>query len=76
MDQKQMQLIVEQYNQKSESDFGEITIKRVADRKTVFVEQIGEMGRSIIMTEHKADGKTYWAGYSSRTNTVYLSLAA
>ena len=55
---------------------GEIKVKRVQDRKTTYVEQSGESGRSIMMNEYKVDGKTYWAGYSSRSQTVYISLAA
>lgn len=55
---------------------GEITVKRVQDRKTTYVEQSGESGRSIMMNEYKVDGKTYWAGYSSRSQIVYISLAA
>jgi len=51
----------------------EIKITRVPDWKTVFVEQSGEIGRSIIMTEYKVDGKSYWAGYSLRSQTVYVS---
>jgi len=54
---------------------GEIKIQRVQDRKTTYVEPNGEGGRSIFMNEYKVDGKTYWAGFSSRTHTVYISLA-
>jgi hypothetical protein len=43
--------------------------------KTSFVEYIGEDGRSIMLDEYHVDGKTFWAGYSSRSGTVYLSTA-
>ena len=46
------------------------------DQKTVFVEQFDGVGRSIMMDKYDVDGATYWAGYSSRTETVYISLAA
>ena len=72
----EMLKIMEEYICKGVTEYGEIKITRVPDHKTVFVEQIGDMGRSIIMTEYKMDGKTYWAGYSSRSETVYVSLAA
>ncbi len=55
---------------------GEIKVIRVQDRKTTYVEPNGEGGRSIYMNEYKVDGKTYWAGYSSRSQTVYVSVAA
>jgi hypothetical protein len=44
----------------------------------MYVEQIGEEsgGRSIMMTEYKVDGATYWVGYSLRSQTVYISQAA
>ena len=76
MDERYMLKIVEQYHQNNETKFEDITIKRVPNYKTVFVEQIDGMGRSIILTEYKVDGKKYWAGYSSRSQTVYISMAA
>ncbi len=76
MDEKYMLEIVAQYNRKSDAEFKDIKIVRVPDYKTVFVEQTGGTGRSIILTEYKVDGKKYWAGYSSRTQTVYISRAA
>jgi len=76
MDQRQMLKIVEQYSRQSASpDGGDIKITRVPDRKTVFVEQFAGEGRAIIMTEYKVDGKIYWAGYSTPSQTVYVSLA-
>jgi hypothetical protein len=43
--------------------------------KTVFIEQTGANGRSVIMNPFKVDGKTYWAGYSSPSETIYISHA-
>lgn len=76
MDEEFMLKIVEQYNQKSDTEIEDIKIVRVPDFKTVFVEQIGGVGRSIILTEYRVDGKKYWAGYSSRSQTVFISRAA
>jgi len=73
MNQIRMLDIVEQYSRQSKMQDKEIKITRVPDWKTVFVEQSGEIGRSIIMTEYKVDGKSYWAGYSLRSQTVYVS---
>jgi len=75
MDEKLMLEIVEQHSRQSDVSDREIKVTRVPDWKTVFVEQFGGVGRSIIMTEYKVDGKTYWAGYSSRSQTVYVSRA-
>lgn len=73
MDERQMSKIVEQYSRLGNEGFGEIKITRVPDWKSVFVETIGEIGRAIVMTEYKVDGKIYWAGFSTRSQTVYVS---
>jgi len=73
MNHLEMLKIVEQFSRKAEVVEGQIKVTRVPDSKTVYVETIGEIGRSIFMTEYKVDGKTYWAGYSSRSDTVYVS---
>jgi len=76
MDSKQMLTIVEQYCRKTDLEDDDINVTRVADQKTVFVEQIGDSGRAIMMSEYKVDGAAYRAGYSSRSQTVYISLVA
>ena len=75
MNEKQMLQIVEQYIRTSDVLAPEIKVTRVPDYKTVYVEQIGTDGRSIVLTEYKVDGKTYWAGYSTYSQTVFLSRA-
>ena len=67
--------IVEQYSRLGEMVDEEIKVTRVPDWKTVYVEQSDGMGRAIIMTEYKVNGKTFWAGYSPRSQTVYVSRA-
>ena len=78
MDGKQMLGIVERYTRKSGAEYTDPKVTRIADRQTMYVEQIGEEsgGRSIMMSEYKVDGATYWAGYSMRSQTVYISQAA
>jgi meiotically up-regulated gene 157 (Mug157) protein len=76
MTSDQLFKIVEQYSRKSEAGYGDIKVTRVADQKTVFVEQIDGVGRAIMMDKYQVDGAIYWAGYSSRSETVYISLAA
>ena len=76
MTSDQLLKIVQQYSRKSEAGYGDIKVTRVADQKTVFVEQIDGVGRAIMLSEYKVDGATYYAGYSSRSQTVYISLAA
>ena len=76
MNSDQLLKVVQQYSRKNEAGDGEIKVIRVPDQKTVFVEQIDGVGRSIMMNKYQVDGATYWAGYSSRSETVYISLAA
>lgn len=77
MDEKQMLLkMVYEYARTGCMQDGEVKLIRVQDRKTTYVEPSDQGGRSVMMNEYKVDGKTYWAGYSSRSQTVYLSMAA
>jgi len=76
MNQMEMLKIVEQFSRKADGEEGQVKVTQVADAKTMYVETIGDIGRSIIFNEYKVDGKTYWAGYSSRSNTVFLSQAS
>lgn len=76
MNSEQMLAIVERYCRKTNSRDDDIKVTRVADQKTMFVEQSDDGGRVITLSECKVDGVTYWAGYSSRSQTVYLSQAA
>ena len=76
MNSSELLKIVKQYSRKSEVGYRDITVTRVPDRKTVFVEQSDGVGRAILMDKYEVDGATYWAGYSSRSETVYISLAA
>ena len=65
--------IVERYCSKSIPESGKSKIVRLPDQKTLFVEQHEKSGRVIYLSEHQVDGKTYWAGYSSYSDTVYIS---
>jgi len=77
MNGDQLLKIVERYNSRqSEAEPDGIKVTRVADQKTVFVEQIDGVGRAVMMDKYQVSGATYWAGYSSRSETVYISLAA
>ena len=75
MNSNQLLKIVEKYNRKTEAGYGDIKVTRVPDQKTVFVEQIDGAGRAVMMDKYEVDGATYWAAYSSRSDTVYISLA-
>jgi hypothetical protein len=76
MNDVQMIEIVEQFSRKIDPVEGQVKVTQLPDFKTVYVETIDEIGRSIILREFKVDGKTYWAGYSQRTETVFVSQAS
>lgn len=75
MNELQMIKFVEQYSRKSTPAEGQVKVFGVPDYKTVYVEQIGDFGRSIVLSEYLVDGKSYWAGYSSFSETVFVSKA-
>ncbi len=73
MNRKDMQRMVEEFSRNAGVVEGQVKVVRVQDSKTMHVETIGEVGRSIFFNEYKVDGKTYWAGYSSRSDTLFIS---
>ncbi len=73
MNQTDMLKILEQFSQNAEVAEGQMKVTRVADFRTVHVETIDNIGRSILFQEYKVGGKSYWAGYSSRSDTVFVS---
>jgi hypothetical protein len=73
MNQVEMLMIVQRFSRNGESEPEKMKVIQVADSKTMHVETIGEIGRSILFNEYIVDGNTYWAGYSSRSDTVFVS---
>lgn len=73
MDEKQMSSIVEQFSRLGNELIGEIKVTRVPDWKSVYVEKNGESSQAILMNEYKVDDKTFWAGFSTHSQTVYVS---
>ena len=76
MNRDQLLKIVEQYNRKVDDNYGDIKVIQIADQKTVFVEQMNGNGQMIMLEKCMLSGATYWAGYSMRSQTVYISKAS
>jgi len=75
MDEKQIVLkAVEAYVRQGSTRDGAVVVIPLQDNKTSCVEQFEGEGRSVMLDEFKVDGKPIWAGYSSRSKTVYVSL--
>lgn len=73
MNELQMIDIVERFSRKTDPVEGQVKTTRVPDYTTIYIEEIDGIGRSIVMAEYKVDGKTYWAGYSPNSSTVFVS---
>ena len=65
--------VLENYSRTGNAADDQVKVTNLPRGKTSFVEYIGEDGRSIMLDEYHVDGKTFWAGYSSRSGTVYMS---
>lgn len=65
---------VEYFAQTGNAGDGTVKVTILPDNKTSFVEHSSGDGRSIMLDEYRVDDKIVWAGYSGRTDMVYLSL--
>ena len=73
-EEKQILLrVVEHYVRTGSASDELVKVTHLPDNKTSCVEQTGAEGRSIMLGEYRFDGKIVWAGFSSRSQTVYLS---
>jgi hypothetical protein len=73
-DEKQTLIrIVEHFARTGSASDDQVKVTCLPDNKTSYVEQIGGEGRSVMLDEFHVDGKVIWAGYSERSDTVYLS---
>jgi hypothetical protein len=66
--------VVENYVLTGKTSDEKVKVTRLPQGKTSFVEGSGEDGRSVMLDEYRMNGTVIWAGYSSRSGTVYLSL--
>lgn len=65
--------VVENFARTGGASDGQVKVVVLPQGKTSFIERVGEDGRSVMLKEYAVDGKVVWAGYSSRSGTVYLS---
>lgn len=66
--------VVENFMRTGAAEDSEVAVVNLPPGKSTYVEQIGADGRSIMLDEFRIAGRVVWAGYSSRSGTVYLSL--
>ncbi len=74
-EEKQILLrVIEHFIRTGSATDEQVKVTSLPDNKTSYVEQTGVDGRSIMLNEYNIEGKTVWAGYSTRSQTVYLSV--
>jgi hypothetical protein len=72
-DRKIIKRVLENYVLTGNGSDNEVKVTCLPVNKTSYIEQTGEDGRIILLEEYKLADKVIWAGYSSRSGTVYLS---
>ncbi|HND47416.1 MAG TPA: hypothetical protein PLL95_02590 [Anaerolineales bacterium] len=65
-----LQRVVENFARTGNASDEQVTVVSLPKGKSSTIEN----DRSVMLKEYKVDDKLIWAGYSSRSNTVYLSL--
>lgn len=65
--------VVETFIRTGNASDEQVKVTSLPPGKSSYVEQNGEDGRSVMLDEYRVDGRVVWAGYSSRSGTVYLS---
>jgi hypothetical protein len=66
--------VVENFVRTGNASDDQVKVTSLPAGKTSYVEQSGEDGRSVMLDEYRVNGTVVWAGYSTRSGTVYLSL--
>ena len=67
--------VVEHFATTGEATDAHVTVTRLPDGKTSYVEPTADGGRGITLDEYRLGGHVVWAAYSARTRSVYLSQA-
>ncbi len=65
-----LQRVVENFALTGNASDEQVTVVSLPNGKSSTIEN----DRSVMLKEYKVNEKLIWAGYSSRSNTVYLSL--
>jgi hypothetical protein len=73
-ERKILHRVMERYIRTNSADDEQVKVTCLPVDKTSYVEKIGADGRIIMLEEYRLDGRIIRASYSTRSNTVYLSL--
>ena len=69
-----LQRVVENFAHTGNTSDEQVTVTCLPNGKSSTIEKIGGADRSVMLNEYRVNEKLIRAGYSSRSNTVYLSL--
>lgn len=69
-----LQRVVENFARHGIITDEQVAIVCIPNGKSSTIEKIGDDGRTVMLDEYVVNQKTIRAGYSSRSQTVYLSL--
>lgn len=68
--------VVERYIRTGVTEDEQVKVTCLPANKTSAMDQVNGEGRSMMLDEYKVDGKSVWAGYSTRSGIVFLSLVS
>jgi hypothetical protein len=66
--------VLEHYIRTGSASDDQVNVSCLPVDTTCHVEQIGEDSRIVLLDEYRLDGKVIWASYSTRSETVFMSL--
>lgn len=68
-----IQRVVDNFFRTGNASDEHVNVTSLPENKSSYVEYIDKDGRSVELNEYHLDEKVIWAGFSARTQTVYLS---
>jgi hypothetical protein len=68
--------VVERFVQSGATSDEEVSVVCLPANKTMYVETIGGDGRVISLDQYRLGERVLWAGFSTRSQTVFLSEVA
>lgn len=68
-----IQRVIENFVRTGSTEDEQVKITRLAEGKSSAIEYVAGESRSVMLDEYKVDGVSVWAGYSSRSEMVFIS---
>jgi hypothetical protein len=65
--------VLEQFAETGLAESEGVQVTCLPENKTSTLEKVGEENRTVLLDEYRVDGRVFWAAYSLRSNTIFLS---